>query len=257
MQVTSQTSSSLSTAPASTSSLPPETGLPTPTSGVSTATAVGIGIGSALGAVVLASVIGLFFFLRWRRKRKAKRGPTVPPKDLNRGSTYRGSTYTRNTDIVLSPPFELSEDVSFRYLQPQTPDPHESTKPSPTLAPVRRSTAETWRTARTVRTTASELEDTASFFPHAAELEVPTPELEAPMDDSIRSAKSMRPTNLGADSRGDPFVDGRRSLAVDSREAHGVRQGGERETRLLTPVSQSSSAWTIMRKDAAVATPWL
>ncbi|KAK3315225.1 hypothetical protein B0H66DRAFT_606122 [Apodospora peruviana] len=76
------------------------------TDGVSTAAAVGIGVGSAVAALLAVGIIGVFFFLRWRRKR---RRPPVPPKE--------SSLYTRHTyqpQPQPRPPYELSEESSPR-----------------------------------------------------------------------------------------------------------------------------------------------
>ncbi|KAK3950819.1 hypothetical protein QBC32DRAFT_6862 [Pseudoneurospora amorphoporcata] len=74
--------------------------------GVSTGAAIGIGVGSAAFALIAAGSVGLFFFTRWRRKKRLRRrgtpgtvgtrsskgggggglssrnGPPVPPKDM-------------------------------------------------------------------------------------------------------------------------------------------------------------------------------
>jgi hypothetical protein len=73
--------------------------------GVSTAAAIGIGVGSAIAAILLSGSIGLFFFLRWRRKR---RGPPVPPKEP---VFHRG----------VAAPYELSEELSPRLPPPTKP----------------------------------------------------------------------------------------------------------------------------------------
>ncbi|KAL2149526.1 hypothetical protein VTH82DRAFT_8177 [Thermothelomyces myriococcoides] len=79
-------------------------------SGVSTPTAIGIGLGSAAAALLIAGAIGLFFFLRWRRKKRAKKAmldipPPVPPKDKYQSSTLSSSPYR-----TVPPPYELSEE---------------------------------------------------------------------------------------------------------------------------------------------------
>ncbi|KAL2179965.1 uncharacterized protein P884DRAFT_275548 [Thermothelomyces heterothallicus CBS 202.75] len=80
--------------------------------GVSTSAAIGIGLGSAAAALLLAGAIGLFFFLRWRRKKGLKKAPSdipppVPPKDKFPPSS--SSTFPHRT---VPPPYELSEEAA-------------------------------------------------------------------------------------------------------------------------------------------------
>ncbi|KAK3397145.1 hypothetical protein B0T20DRAFT_454439 [Sordaria brevicollis] len=101
-------------ATATPTSLPTPTGTTDPSAtttssgsgGVSTGAAIGIGVGSAAAALIAAGSVGLFFFTRWRRKKRLRRrgttgtmgtrsskggggggpgsrnGPPVPPKDM-------------------------------------------------------------------------------------------------------------------------------------------------------------------------------
>ncbi|KAL2016514.1 hypothetical protein VTK56DRAFT_3442 [Thermocarpiscus australiensis] len=94
-------------------SIPTQLLIPAPTSspsaGISTPAAIGIGVGSAVAALILAGLLGLFFFLRWRRKKGSSSSlsspPPVPPKELPATPVpYR----------TVTPPYELSEDVSPR-----------------------------------------------------------------------------------------------------------------------------------------------
>ncbi len=69
--------------------VPVETDSPSSSGGVSTPAAIGIGVGSAVAALLLASVGCFFFFLRRRRKKKRAKPakqpaqpPPVPPKEL-------------------------------------------------------------------------------------------------------------------------------------------------------------------------------
>ncbi|KAK0705166.1 hypothetical protein B0H67DRAFT_557830 [Lasiosphaeris hirsuta] len=103
--------------------IPAETETPNPKSGISTGTAVGIGVGSALAAVIISGTVGLFFFLRWRRKRHAR--PPVPPKEPGidpsifggRASTYAGTLRTmRTTTVTIPPAYELSDEVSTKAM---------------------------------------------------------------------------------------------------------------------------------------------
>lgn len=90
--------------------------LPQSSNGVSTPAAIGIGVGSAIAALLIAGAIGLFFFLRWRRKRKASRRnsdipPPVPPKELSASPLpYR----------TVPPPFELSNEAAALPRRPST-----------------------------------------------------------------------------------------------------------------------------------------
>ena len=101
--------------------------LPQSSNGVSTPAAVGIGVGSAIAALLIAGAIGLFFFLRWRRKRKASRRssdipPPVPPKELSASPLpYR----------TVPPPFELSNETAASPRRPSTfiPKRHHSMSP--------------------------------------------------------------------------------------------------------------------------------
>ncbi|KAK3293327.1 uncharacterized protein B0H64DRAFT_210423 [Chaetomium fimeti] len=75
--------------------------------GVSTPAAIGIGVGSAIAALLIAGAIGLFFFLRWRRKSRSRKRssipPPVPPKELSASPLpYR----------AVPPPFELSNEAA-------------------------------------------------------------------------------------------------------------------------------------------------
>ncbi|KAK4155256.1 hypothetical protein C8A00DRAFT_31968 [Chaetomidium leptoderma] len=79
-------------------------------SGLSTPAVIGIGVGSAVAALLIAGVIALFFFLRWRRKRRSKRPsssspPPVPPKE------FSGSPAP---DRTAAPRYELSDEASPR-----------------------------------------------------------------------------------------------------------------------------------------------
>ncbi|EAQ83874.1 hypothetical protein CHGG_10278 [Chaetomium globosum CBS 148.51] len=82
--------------------------LPPSSNGVSTPAAIGIGVGSAIAALLIAGAIGLFFFLRWRRKkrpssRRSSIPPPVPPKELSASPLpYR----------TVPPPFELSNEAA-------------------------------------------------------------------------------------------------------------------------------------------------
>lgn len=59
---------------------------PTPSPGVTTSQAVGIGVGSAALALLIAGSIGLFLWLRHRKKRP----PRPPPKDDHHIRKWRG-----------------------------------------------------------------------------------------------------------------------------------------------------------------------
>lgn len=85
-----------------TETTPPAVKTETKTEGVSTGAAIGIAIGSAIAGILLVGLVALFFFLRWRRKRKP---PPVPPKEP--------SLSVRNTPTV-QPPYELSEESARR-----------------------------------------------------------------------------------------------------------------------------------------------
>jgi hypothetical protein len=78
--------------------------------GVSTPAAIGIGVGSAVAALVAVGLLALLFFLRRRRKRKPSfvpppDAPPVPPKELAGSPVpYR----------AVPPTYELPEDASPR-----------------------------------------------------------------------------------------------------------------------------------------------
>jgi hypothetical protein len=101
------------------------------TSGVSTPAVIGIGVGSAVAALLLAGAIGLFFFLRWRRKRRLKENPPsspppVPPKELSASPIpYR----------TVPPPYELSEETSPRAPSMTFSKRHLSMSPIPGWTP--------------------------------------------------------------------------------------------------------------------------
>lgn len=90
--------------------IPQETTSPS-SSGVSTPVAIGIGVGSAVAALLAAGTIGLLCFLRRRRRKRRKeeeppsQPPPLPPKELAATPvSYR----------AVPPPYELSEDASPR-----------------------------------------------------------------------------------------------------------------------------------------------
>lgn len=95
--------------------------------GISTPAVIGIGIGSAVAALVVVSLIGLLFFIHWRRKKKPlpaaphTDAPPVPPKE------WAGSPVPYR---AVSPLYELPEEAS-----PQRPSTTFSSKrdmaPSP------------------------------------------------------------------------------------------------------------------------------
>lgn len=98
-------STTVATFPVPIQTQPPGGQIETKTEGVSTGAAIGIAIGSAIAGILAVSIIGLFFFLRWRRKRRA---PPVPPKET---SLYNNN---RNIPNIPRPPYELSEEPSPR-----------------------------------------------------------------------------------------------------------------------------------------------
>ncbi|KAL2139561.1 hypothetical protein VTI28DRAFT_5042 [Corynascus sepedonium] len=89
--------------------IPTQTASSSSSSGVSTSAAIGIGVGSAVAGLLLAGIIGLFFFLRWRREKRLNKAstddipPPVPPKDLS------SSPFSYRT---VPPPYELSEEAA-------------------------------------------------------------------------------------------------------------------------------------------------
>lgn len=115
--------------------VPAQTSSPSSTSGVSTTAAIGIGVGSAVAALLLAGAIGLFFFLRWRRKKRSKSldkppppssPPPVPPKELP------GSPVPYRT---VPPPYELSDTASPRQHSISISKRHLSMSPAPGWTP--------------------------------------------------------------------------------------------------------------------------
>ncbi|KAJ4392833.1 hypothetical protein N0V85_006812 [Neurospora sp. IMI 360204] len=102
---TTATATSLPT-PQPTTTADPSATTTSSSGGVSTGAAIGIGVGSAAVALLAAGSVGLFFFTRWRRKKRlrcrgttrtagirsskgggggglsSKNGPPVPPKDM-------------------------------------------------------------------------------------------------------------------------------------------------------------------------------
>ncbi|KAL2135613.1 hypothetical protein VTI74DRAFT_7760 [Chaetomium olivicolor] len=107
-------------------------------SGVSTPAAIGIGVGSAVAALLIAGAIGLFCFLRQRRRRKTRSPdhhqlqeketvqqqqqhessdstpPSVPPKELST-SPFPSSHYRSGSKAeVASALYELPEETSPR-----------------------------------------------------------------------------------------------------------------------------------------------
>lgn len=195
---------------------------PASTGGVSTATAVGIGVGSAVGALLIAGSIFLCVYLRWRKMKKGRRVP--PPRPLSMDPTH-ASIYTNG----FASAFQLSEDItksSAHSLRGDIPNPMLPERGRPV-------TIATTRTSRMIRT--EELEDTVYLHPKAAELEY-NPRA-AELDGSSFSERSSRSVS---------------PRTVDSRRRNNLAN------RQLTPGSAaSSSSWTVMRKDAVVATPWL
>ncbi|KAK0651516.1 hypothetical protein B0T16DRAFT_81008 [Cercophora newfieldiana] len=261
----SQTPSILPQTASRTLSLPTQTPSETPPppaakSGVTTAAAIGIGVGSAVAALLLAGGIFLCVYLRWRKMKKGRRmpRPRPPPKDPTCASTY--------TNGVVPSVFELSEDISNSSVRSSRRDVSKrdlmGRGRTPTIA-----------TARTSRTGLSEeLEDTGFGYgpytkvddvyvgsgggggflhPKAAELDYNprlTAELEAPVggfEPSLRSV-SQRTVDTSRERERDRSNSGSRARVV---------VGGNRQS---TPESVvSSSSWAVMRKDAVVATPWL
>lgn len=105
------------------------TSLPTPTAttdpsatttsssrgGVSTGAAIGIGIGSAAAALIAAGSVGLFFFTRWRRKKRLRRRGTTGTAGTRSSKGCGGGPSSRNGPPVppkdMQPHYELSEDA--------------------------------------------------------------------------------------------------------------------------------------------------
>ncbi|KAK5660896.1 hypothetical protein OQA88_12269 [Cercophora sp. LCS_1] len=228
--------------------LPAETNppAPEPRSGISTGAAIGIGVGSALGALIIASAVGFFFFLRWRRKRahappdvSPNVPPAPPPAPPPKDPGLRSSTYTTTTTnaFTTTPLYELSDDIStLRHGQHITERGATTKRELTVTTRGGRSrvgsigTLRTMRTGRTDFTVESELEGTPvpahMFHPKAAELEAPGDFL------NVSSGRTSRVT---------PSV-GERDRSRD---------------RGSTPGSESSNTWSIMRKEGVVATPWL
>ncbi|GAB1313092.1 hypothetical protein MFIFM68171_03302 [Madurella fahalii] len=119
---------------APTVSIPTQLLIPQPTSppsgGVSTAAAIGIGVGSAAAALLAAGIVGLCFYLRRRRKRRMESSlpPPVPPKELAATPiSYR----------AIPPPYELSEDASPRRPSMSASKRHLSAASSSRRSPLR------------------------------------------------------------------------------------------------------------------------
>jgi len=135
--------------------------------------AIGIGVGSAIGALLIAGAVGLFFFLRWRRKRGRTAPPPrppVPPKDPTRASTY--------TNGVVPSVFELSEEAS----SPRMPKFAELKRD---LTGRSRRRSGTIVTSRTSRTGISEELEMSGFL-HSKAVELEAPSL---LEPSIRSGR--------------------------------------------------------------------
>ncbi|KAK4451783.1 hypothetical protein QBC34DRAFT_43032 [Podospora aff. communis PSN243] len=221
---------------------PTNTPAPATRGGLTTGAAIGIGVGSVVGLLLIAGTVFLCIWLRWRKMKKGRRvaPPRPPPKDPTRASTY--------TNGVVPSVVELSEDISRNSIR----SPRLDISKRDLIGRGRTPTIATARTSRTVMS--EELEDTGIPYgfkigdgggvgylhPMAAELDSNpkfAAELEAPseFEPSIRSVSQRR----------------------ENPKKRERSKSGSRN-RQSTPESVvSSSSWAVMRKDAVVATPWL
>ncbi|KAK3345326.1 hypothetical protein B0H65DRAFT_202929 [Neurospora tetraspora] len=115
---TTATATSLPTTPQPTTTADPSaTTTSSSSGGVSTGAAIGIGVGSAAFALLAAGSVGLFFFTRWRRKKRLRRRGTtgIAGTRSSKGDGGGGGLSSRNGPPVppkdVQPYYELSEEA--------------------------------------------------------------------------------------------------------------------------------------------------
>ena len=107
------------TTPQPTITDPAATTTGTSSGGVSTGAAIGIGVGSAAVALIAAGTVGLFFFTRWRKRKRLRRRGTTGTMGTrsSKGGGGGGGLSSRNGPPVppkdMQPHYELSEDASY------------------------------------------------------------------------------------------------------------------------------------------------